>query len=197
MAYGLVSTGQELNTMQADLPATPEMAGKPGSKESTDATAHADHSILVVDDVTDVLVTVGAFLTREGFTVQRAANGDEALRLIASDPTIDVLVTDFAMPGLSGVELIAQAVQIRPNIKALVITGYPNADGLAELPPLTTILVKPFRRYTLIDRIQSLLGETQLPRDQIAELTDTRELETVAALPFRTLNGMASALPDK
>ena len=54
-----------------------------------------------MDDNTDVLVATGAFLTKEGFSVQMSTNGDEALRLIANDPKIDVLITDFAMPGLS------------------------------------------------------------------------------------------------
>lgn len=127
-----------------------------------------DHHILLVDDVADVLVTAGAFLAKEGFAVQKAPNGDEALSLIASDAKIDVLVTDFAMPGLSGVELIAQAAQIRPNLRSIVITGYPNADGLAELPPNTTILAKPFRRTALIARIKSLLEEVQSVPDETA-----------------------------
>jgi DNA-binding NtrC family response regulator len=96
-----------------------------------------DHSILLVDDNTDVLVATGAFLTKEGLSVQMSTNGDEALRLIANDPKIDVLITDFAMPGLSGIDLIAQATQMSPGLRALLITGYPNADGLAELTPST------------------------------------------------------------
>ena len=112
----------------------------------------------MVDDVADVLVTFGAFLVNTGFAVRKVANGDTALRLIASDPRFDVLVTDFAMPGLSGADLIEQAGQIRPQLKALVITGYPNADGLAELPPHTTILAKPFRRATLLAAVSSLLA---------------------------------------
>jgi hypothetical protein len=44
-----------------------------------------------------------------------------------------------------------------------VITGYPNADGLVELPPHASILVKPFRRATLIAEVESLLGKTPVP----------------------------------
>ena len=57
-----------------------------------------------------MLVAVRAFLLGEGYVVVSAADGDTALRLVAGDPEIDVLITDFAMPGLSGVELIAQAI---------------------------------------------------------------------------------------
>ncbi len=117
--------------------------------------------ILLVDDVADVLVSVGAFLVNAGYAVRKAANGDEALRIIAGDPQIEVLITDFAMPGLNGAELIAQARDVRPNLKALMITAYPNADGLAELPPHTMTLVKPFRRAALLAGVNSLLGVTE------------------------------------
>ena len=96
-----------------------------------------------------------------------------------------MLITDFAMPGLNGVELIAQATQIRPNLKTLVITGYPDADGLAELPPHTTILVKPFRRDVLIAGVRSLLGEMRPLPDETAELIDSRDLEPTEPIARR------------
>ena len=121
-----------------------------------------EQTILVVDDETRVLATLGAFLAKAGFTVQKTADGDEALRMIASDPAIEVLVTDFAMPGMCGTELISQAERIRPNLKALMITGYPDANERAQLPPDTTVLVKPFRRSELIAEVRSLLGDRQV-----------------------------------
>jgi DNA-binding NtrC family response regulator len=138
---------------------------------------HADHSILLVDDNTDVLVATGAFLAKEGFLVQMSANGDEALRLVANDPKIDILITDFAMPGLSGVDLIAQAAEIRPAIRTLLITGYPNADGLAELTASTTVLVKPFRGDTLIANIKAILNDMQAVSNETMELIDRNDME--------------------
>jgi CheY-like chemotaxis protein len=158
MAYGLV-------------PSKPAVA-KPSGAETADMPNDARHHILLVDDAADVLVSVGAFLAHAGFAVERASSGDEALQLIARDRRIDVLVTDFAMPGLNGTELISQAKQLRPNLKALVITGYPNADGLAELPPRTKILCKPFRRDTLIAGVKSLLGEMQPVPSETTELIE-------------------------
>ena len=152
-----------------------------------DRSRDTGHHILVVDDVSDVLVAVGAFLMKEAFVIRQATNGDEALRLIASDPRIGILITDFAMPGLNGVELIAQATQIRPNLKALVITGYPNADGLAELPPHTAILVKPFRRDALIAGVRSMLGEMRPLPDETAELIDNRDFESVEPIARRQI----------
>ena len=125
----------------------------------TDSQGKKGESILVVDDIPDVLANLGAFLVKAGFTVEKAASGDEALRKIVANPRIDTLVTDLAMPGLSGAALIARAKHVRPNLKALVITGSPSA----ELPAHTPILVKPFRRATLIAKVKSLLGKDAGP----------------------------------
>jgi len=145
-AYGMVPT-----TPERDLTSTKENG----------LTAPSGQHLLLVDDATDVLVSVGAFLVNAGFVVRKIANGDDALGIIASDPRIAVLVTDFAMPGLNGAELIAQATQIRPDLKSLVITGYPNADGLGALPQQTAVLAKPFRRTTLITAVRSLFDTTE------------------------------------
>jgi DNA-binding NtrC family response regulator len=85
-------------------------------------------------------------------------------------------VTDFAMPGLSGSDLTEQALKIRPNLRALVITGYPKADGLAELSPSIKLLVKPFRRDTLITEIKSLLDEMPPVLRETAEPADQLEM---------------------
>ena len=129
----------------------------------TDSQGKAKQSILVVDDDAEALVTIGAFLVNSGFTVEKAASGDEALRKIVADPSINVLVTDLLMPGMSGADLITHAKRVRPNLRSLVITGYPNADEVAELTPHAPILIKPFRRATLITEVKSLLGKTSVP----------------------------------
>jgi DNA-binding NtrC family response regulator len=158
LAYGLVP---ERSVAQSTLTAAVRL------------TNAAEHRVIVVDDVTDVLVSVGAFLVNAGFAVTKASNGDEALRVIAGDPGIDVLVTDFAMPGLNGADLIAQAAMVRPSLKALVITGYPNADGLNNLPTGTMVLTKPFRRDALVAAVKSLFVSDSAGHDQAAKVSET------------------------
>jgi DNA-binding NtrC family response regulator len=164
MSYDLMSYGL--------APAEPDLAGAHSSGPHS-----VGQHVLVVDDTSDVLVAVGAFLAGEGFAVVCALDGDTALRLIAADPRIGVLVTDYAMPGLSGIELIAQAVQMRPNLKALLITAYPNADGLADLPSHIKVLTKPFRRAALTTQVKTLVSEapSMLP-DEAMELVENRQL---------------------
>ena len=89
--------------------------------------------ILVADDDPRILATVARFLTKAGFAVQKAADGEAALQAIASDPGIRLLVTDFCMPEMSGATLISKAIRVRPHLRALLMTGYPDAEGLARL----------------------------------------------------------------
>jgi CheY-like chemotaxis protein len=164
LAYGLVQERPVLPHSAQAYAATAAASGELGT---------TDHRVIVVDDVADVLVSVCAFLGSAGFAVTKASSGDEALRMIVSDPHVDILVTDFAMPGLNGADLIEQATQIRPSLKALVITGYPNADGLGDLPTGTIVLSKPFRRCALVAAVNSLLGNDSADRDQTARLPET------------------------
>lgn len=157
MAYGLVP------------PEPAPMAAQPSKSSSV-----APH-VLVVDDSADVLVAIGAFLLSEGFVVVSAPDGDTALRLIASNPHIGILVTDFVMPGLSGVDLITQALKMRPALKAVLITAYPGADGLAELPSHIKVLAKPFRRSVLIDQVKNLVRESSpVVSDDAMEIAENR-----------------------
>jgi two-component system, cell cycle response regulator CpdR len=157
MAYGLA-------------PPEPE----PAVAESSKPSSIAQH-VLVVDDSADVLVALGAFLLSAGFVVVSAPDGDTALRLIASNPEIGILVTDFVMPGLSGVDLIMQALKMRPDLKAVLITAYPGADGLAELPSHIKVLAKPFRRSVLIAEVKNLVsGSSSMLSDEAMELVENR-----------------------
>jgi CheY-like chemotaxis protein len=137
-------------------PAAPNFAGlaagnnaKPGSSPR----------VLVADDDPRILATVAGFLTKAGFAVQRSADGEEALQAIAGDPDIRLLVTDFSMPEMSGTALISEAIRVRPRLRALLMTGYPDAEGLARLPSNVPVLVKPFRRAEFLAKIDCLADQ--------------------------------------
>lgn len=120
---------------------------------------------LLVDDHPDVLVGIGAFLEAAGFDVVRARNGDEALAYLAAGQSFSLLVTDYAMPGVNGVDLARQALEQFADLKALIITGFPSDAGLFDRPPNVALLAKPFRRAELIAALQSLFaaGPSILP----------------------------------
>ena len=91
-----------------------------------------------------------------GYQVLTAASGGEALSLLRADNGIDLIISDYLMPGMNGVDLIQRARAIAPDVPALLITGYSNiASGPgADLPRLA----KPFRQVDLAARVAELLS---------------------------------------
>lgn len=116
--------------------------------------AAAQPLAMLVDDALDVLTTTGSFLEAAGFDVLRATDGRAALVSLASGRPFRLLVTDYAMPGLNGIELTVQAQEKIPDLKTLIITGFPGAEDFENLPPNTMVLVKPFRRNALINALR-------------------------------------------
>ena len=85
-------------------------------------------SILWVDDEIETLDSQVLFLEQQGFTVERAANGEDALKLAEQHHAISLLLTDVVMPGINGRKL-ADEVNLRlPQLKVLYMTGYSRND---------------------------------------------------------------------
>ena len=113
--------------------------------------------ILLVDDSAGVLLTTTAFMEKSGFTVVTADSGDKALALLFNGEQFDVIISDYAMPGLNGADLIAQAQVIQPGLKALLITGYAGVSYADTLPKGTPLLYKPFQRADLLAALTLLI----------------------------------------
>ena len=102
--------------------------------------------ILLVDDHTEVRATTAAMLEGLGHTVIEAANGKDALFALRNGAAAcDVLITDYAMPFISGTEFVRQARQINPEVPAIIITGYAESDAIRDRPQDVEIILKPFR----------------------------------------------------
>jgi len=113
-------------------------------------------TILVVDD--DALITLNTVdvLTEMGHTALEAFSARQALSLLQTNPQIGALITDYAMPGMNGIELAGAARKLRPELPILLTSGYdevPDAAGLAYAQ-----LRKPFREAELSVRIAELLA---------------------------------------
>jgi CheY-like chemotaxis protein len=117
--------------------------------------AAAQPLAMLVDDALDVLTTTGRFLEAAGFDIVRATDGQAALASLVSGREFRLLVTDYAMPGVNGIELTVQAQEKIPGLKTLIITGFPGTEAFDNLPPNTAVLVKPFRRNALIDALRA------------------------------------------
>lgn len=103
--------------------------------------------VVVVDDEAPIIRLVTESLEMAGYVVESYTAPIDALdRLVNSDaPRVDLLITDYRMPGMLGDQLAACLRDVVPDMPIIVLTGYTDADAsiLAEFPN-TTILAKPF-----------------------------------------------------
>jgi PAS domain S-box-containing protein len=113
--------------------------------------------ILLIDDVTDVVVTTCAFLEKAGFQVVQAKDGSQALAAISAGERFEAVVTDYAMPDMNGADLIAECRLIQPNLPAVIITGLADVEH-DTLPKDVPVLHKPVARIELIRTIHRLMG---------------------------------------
>jgi len=115
--------------------------------------------ILLVDDDQGVAEGTVAMLEHLGHDVVVASSADDALAIANSDPTIDLVITDHAMPGMTGAELIAQLQERRPGLKIVLATGY--ADIPRNVSSLVPRLDKPYRLESLAAAVAMLIGKKQ------------------------------------
>src|SRR6185312_3746598 len=87
--------------------------------------------VLLVDDSPDGLLVRRALLEELGYTVEVAGNGEEGLKLFHAS-NFDVVVTDYRMPRMNGVELIKRIRQTNPNARIVLLSGFVEPLGLTE-----------------------------------------------------------------
>ena len=117
--------------------------------------------ILLVDDHDGVRETTAALLRDLGHDVLEACDGPQLMTLLDGehDP-FDLLITDYAMPHVSGTELIRQARRLHPGLPAVIITGYADAQSISKRPDDVPVLAKPFTPEQLGVAVASAAGET-------------------------------------
>ncbi|HSR00335.1 MAG TPA: response regulator [Sphingomicrobium sp.] len=129
----------------AELPAIE----KPAREEATIRTPR-NLRILLVDDHPEVRSTTAALLSDLGHRIDEAANGADALAALKSGSCeYDVMITDYAMPHLSGTEFLREARKLCPDVPAIIITGYAEAEAISGRPEGVEVLQKPFSQQKL------------------------------------------------
>lgn len=104
-------------------------------------------------------------LRRDGLDVIEATDGLEGLALFQAAPDeIRLLVTDVAMPGMSGVELARQILKTRPDLPVLFVSGYAGDAVQLDLfqPGTAAFLRKPFAPSALLEAVSRLAGKPQV-----------------------------------
>ena len=123
--------------------------------------AEGGETVLVVDDEESIRMLVTETLVDLGYRALEAADGPSALKLLAADSNIDLLVTDVGLPGMNGRQLADAIRSNRPNLKILFITGYAENAVLnhGHLEAGMHVITKPFAMETLASRIRELIAE--------------------------------------
>jgi len=113
--------------------------------------------VLVVDDEAIVRESIRDWLKNSGYQVSVAESGEEALKMIEQQ-NFGVMIVDLRLPGINGIEVLRKAKTLKPEIKSIVITAYPNMMSQEEATKLGAIdyLVKP----VFPDKLEALINET-------------------------------------
>jgi signal transduction histidine kinase/CheY-like chemotaxis protein len=121
--------------------------------------------ILVVDDDAGVRRFIVECLEMLGYQVSQAASGQEGLASLGSD-TPDLLIVDYAMPGMNGVEVVQMARERAPTLPIILATGYADMEAVDKLIGLGGVLRKPFR----IDDLQAAVRDALQARQKVKAL---------------------------
>jgi len=140
-------------TVEVWLPVTE--ADRPRATIPSAAPALPCCRILVVDDDAIILAGTVDMLEELGHAVVEAPSGPDALTLLDSGPAVDLVITDQAMPGMTGVELI-ERIRLRwPDLPVIIASGYADQHGAKD--PGVRRLTKPYRQQDLARMIAPLL----------------------------------------
>ena len=132
------------------FPLTREEVSEQESIVSLDSIGGTE-SILVVDDVEEQRRIAAQMLEGMGYSVETAANGEEAVRIIEKSP-VDLLILDMIMdPGIDGLETYRRVLEIRPDQKAIITSGFSESERVRETQKLGagSYVKKPFIMETL------------------------------------------------
>ena len=131
--------------------AAPEPTAKPGAASFRGAT------ILLVDDDNEVREVTRAMLHDQGHRVLEAGSGGAALEILERESGVELLILDFAMPGMNGAEVARLAYAQRPHLPVLFVTGFVDRGALAGVDE-DHIIAKPFRPAELAEKVWLALG---------------------------------------
>src|ERR1044072_6019448 len=160
--------------------------------------------ILIAEDDTTSRSIYCTFLESQGFEVIEVSNGNEALKVIESE-AVDVLLTDVVMDGMDGMELLACARAVQPNMRAVVMTSQrtPAAIIGALRNQVCDFLTKPYELEELRESIQCAMERSTLTNIEIMsakpngiELRVPCDLNAVEPIQ-KVLSGMHGDLPKE
>ena len=157
----------EGTTVEIWLPRAPDGKAEEEAPSPTAPEAESNGRplrILLVDDHDAVRETTAGMLSDMGHQVEAASDGPSLLRKLSAAPAdYDLIITDYAMPLLSGAEVLKQAREIRPGMPGIIISGYADSRSITGHGGESVVLTKPFT----LDQMKTAIG-TVGGREQLA-----------------------------
>jgi DNA-binding NtrC family response regulator len=116
-------------------------------------------NILVLDDVQDAGTLIMRILSRKGHTVHSFTEEEECIDFARKNP-IDLAILDMKLKKMSGMDVLEELMRISPNIKVMMLTGYPTLETARESLSLGAVeyCVKPIDKDELETKVAEMLG---------------------------------------
>ncbi|NTU97987.1 MAG: sigma-54-dependent Fis family transcriptional regulator, partial [Chlorobiaceae bacterium] len=135
-----------------------------------------DNTILVVEDESVQLESIAGFLSKQGYRVLKSSRPQRALE-IAGEEAVDIVLSDFRMPEMSGVELLSALKHRNPGIEVIIMTAFGSVESAIEAMKLGAVdyITKPVDLHQLQIMIRNtlerkqLISENRLLRTQLSE----------------------------
>lgn len=145
-------------SLQAGADRSPALPAASNVEPRIVKTPGASETILVVDDEPAVLELIKDILSRQGYKILVAESGPQALEICEQHgASIDLLLTDVMMPGMSGLGLVKRLKSLSHDFPVLFMTGGTLESLIDELDPQSSLLQKPFDPLSLVNSIKNFL----------------------------------------
>jgi DNA-binding NtrC family response regulator len=167
-----------------------------------------DYNILVIDDEAAQRDVLTGYLKKKGYKIFSASSGKEGVEIAGKDP-VDIILSDFKMPGLSGLEVLEQVKKINPEISFVIVTAYGTVENAVKAMHLGAFdyISKPVDLDELdlmIERIiehKNLKSENRLLKTQLQEkykissmVSQSQKMEEVINVAARVADSKANVL---
>ncbi len=124
--------------------------------------------ILVVDDETSIRTVLSVLVKSLGHEAAICSNGEQAIKVIQSDQSIDIVITDLRMNEVSGMDVIASVKKHRPQTPVIVISAYLSEAKQEEIRAIGAFghIAKPFRMDAVRETIEAALSAAPPPHEE-------------------------------
>ena len=167
-----------------------------------------DFHILIIDDEQSQVVSLKSFLTRRKYTVSTANSGTDGIAIVKNE-NIDLVITDYRMPEMNGLEVVQEVIKLNPELPIVIVTAFTDVKDAIQVMKEGAFdyLAKPIdldELEVIINKAKSLsnlISENKQLKEQLKEqfdndfiITNSRKMEQVLSITNRVAKSNATVL---